>query len=130
MFANDTFVLSLFGLNIPQAFASALLVHISWGSEMMKVLSRLAVLAVIGFAVLLASLPADVSILTRLAATAEYVIPYFSAATLFCFLTYKPDASSPLRAELGCLLIGIAMLPVTLMLTFDAPCRIIKDCTL
>jgi hypothetical protein len=120
----------LFGLNIVQAFCSALLVRASWGCQMRQLLARVGLLALCSFGVLYIAWPSSANVTTRLVATAEYVVPYFAVLLLYCFVAYRPDRSSPLRAEIACVLIGVALIPMSFMLTFDAPCRISGDCAL
>jgi hypothetical protein len=120
----------LFGLNIVQAFCSALLVHVSWGCELRQLLARVGLLALCSFGALYLAWPSSADVTKRLVATAEYVVPYFAVLLLYCFLAYRPDRSSPLRAEIACILIGVALIPVSFMLMFDAPCNISRDCAL
>jgi len=129
MSSYSLFALDAYAFDIPQVLLTVSATYVFRPHGEGTVLKAVLAVALLEFAVLVLALPRNFPLGTRLSASAEYVMPYFTVALLVYWRLFRGQPTA-LRLAVASVLVGLLIIPVNGVLTFDAPCRIIQDCAL
>ena len=119
--------LSLFVLNAPQAFVAALAAHFAFDSGPRAIVVAVLVGGALLLIGVLAIAPETVSTFARAVFALSLIGPYFLVAPLAAWIL-AAKAQSSRRVALGLLVVAVAMVPLTFLLSFYASCYAGYEC--